>query len=330
MKINKILIFAEVNNAKINSVYYELLSKAKDLVSGPDAKIGCVIVGSKINPLVEEVSASGVDEVFYLDDERVNLFNIDFYSAALLRAVENFYPEVILVGATSIGEELAPTMGIKLKTGVAAHCLDVSINKNGELVQVVPAFGGKVVGEIYTPNTNPKIVSIKPGILTLKEHEKYQAKKVNLDNSILDITKSKIQAIEIALDISEEMDINKSDFVICAGYGISSCEITEDLKTISKGLNGSIGYTRPAIDSGMDANENNMIGTSGKSVKPKIYLGVGVSGSTHHICGIKDSEIIIGVNKDPKSELFNICDYKAVADGEKVIKELAELIKNQK
>lgn len=326
MNINKILIFAEVNDSKLNSVYYELLSKAKTLVSGSEAKTAAVLLGSEIDSVTDELKTSGVDEIFVIDDERLKLFNIDYYTALITDAVSAFKPDVVLVGATSIGEEIAPTMGLKLKTGVAAHCLDISIDENGELVQVVPAFGGKVVGEIYTPNTSPKIVSIKPGILSVTEFKKYEGTVTKLDVSSINNTNSKIQALGLSLDINEEMDIDKSDFVICAGYGISSCEVQDDLKTISKNLNGAIGYTRPAIDSGMAPNENNMIGTSGKSVKPKVYLGVGVSGSTHHICGIKDSEIIIGINNDEKSELFNLCDYKVVADGEKVIKELASLI----
>ena len=330
MKINKIMIYAEISNNKVSGSYYELLSKAKELLSDDDSKIACFIAGSNISPLIKEVSTSGADEVYSIDDKRLDLFNIDFLAASLLDAVNCFNPDVILISATSIGEELAPTMGLKLKTGVAAHCLDVSINEEGELVQVVPAFGGKVVGEIYTPNTNPKIVSIKPGLLSIEEIAKKQAMVTIIAPSILDGVSSRIEALEIALDTSEEVPIDKSDFVICAGYGISSCDIAEDLKTISSSLNGAIGFTRPAIDAGMASNENNMIGTSGKSVKPKVYLGVGVSGSTHHICGIKDSEIIIGVNRDDKSELFNMCDYKAVADGEIIIKELAELIRKQK
>lgn len=329
MTMNKILIYAEVSDDKVNPVFYELLSKAKELLPPVYGKIGCILLGESISGAIDELRDSGVDEIFSMDDSALKLFNMDYYCEAIYQTVIAFDPDLILFGATSIGEELAPTIGLKLKTGVAAHCIDIHLNENGELAQLVPAFGGKVIGEIFTPNTRPKIVSIKPGILPLKVHPKYQAKISNLSPTLLGSVISRIQALEIILDPKEDRSIEKSEFVVCAGYGLASKEISEDLKTISSYFNGSIGYTRPAIDAGMAPNETNMIGTSGKSIKPKIYLGIGVSGSTHHICGMKDSEIVIGVNTDHHADLFELCDYKAVCDGEKVIKELADLISTQ-
>lgn len=329
MSISKILIYAEINNSKVNPVFFELLSKAKELLPEPSRGIGCIILGESIDDAIFEISNSGVDEIFSVDDPKLKLFNIDYYSESICRIAAAFDVDLILFGATSIGDELAPTIGLKLKTGVAAHCIDINLNGSGELAQLVPAFGGKVIGEIYTPHTRPKIVSIKPGILSQKNHQKYQAKVTTFPSTFLSKVVSKIEAIEIVLNPMEDISIDKSEFVLCVGYGLATSEISEELKTISNYLNGAIGYTRPAIDAGMAANENNMIGTSGNSVKPKIYLGIGVSGSTHHICGMKNSEIIIGVNTDANSDLFDLCDYKAVCDGEKVIKELADLVVNQ-
>jgi len=325
MAINKILIYAEANDSLVNPVFFELLSKAKELIPEQDGKIACLLLGESIEKAVSVLANSGVDEVFSFDDNKFKLFNMDYYCEAICKIVPAFDPDLILFGATSIGEELAPTMGIKLNTGVAAHCMDIHISESGELAQLVPAFGGKVIGEIFTPHARPKIVSIKPGILSVKSHPTYQAKVSNFPLASLEGVASKIEALEVMLDPKEEMPIDQSDFVLCVGYGLATREISEDLKTISNYLNGAIGYTRPAIDAGMAESESNMIGTSGKSVKPKIYLGIGVSGSTHHICGMKDSGTIIGVNTDTNSDLFNLCDYKAVCDGERVIKELANL-----
>lgn len=327
MKLENILIFAEISNAKINPVYYELLTKAKEISGDKPVKLSCVLLGSALEANIDELKQSGIDEIAVMEDERLRIYNIDYYCAAIVNAVSVLDPDIILFGATAIGEELAPTIGIKLKTGVAAHCIDVRMNSDGEFSQLVPAFGGKVIGEIFTPLTRPKIASIKPGILGSACFEPNPAcRKINLNRKILDDTVTSIEAISTESEPFSDNTIEKADFVICAGYGVAHSDISDDLNKLALLLNGAVGYTRPAIDSGMARNERNMIGTSGKSIKPKVYLGVGVSGSTHHVCGMKDSELIIAINTDPKCEMFGVSDYKAVCDGKMVIRELVRII----
>ena len=332
MQLNNILIFAELKDQKINPVFYELLTKAKELAEISCAKGGCLkisglLLGSGLDAAGNELKASGVDEVFLLDDERLAIYHIDYYCAAISHAVSKLDPDVVFFGATSIGEELAPTMGVRLKTGVAAHCMDIKIKEDGKLAQLVPAFGGKVVGEIFTPSTRPQIISVKPGILSAAAQQTNpECRVIPIDQKILDGVASDIEALSVTTEQSRGISIDKAQFVVCAGYGISDVDSKEDLDQLAKLLNGAVGYTRPAIDAGLAKNEDNLIGTSGKSVRPKVYLGVGVSGSTHHICGMKDSDLIISINTDPNADLFQISDYKAVGDGAAVIKELVKIM----
>lgn len=327
MQIKNILIYAELNDSNVNPVFFELLTKAKELITDEKSKISCLLLGCNTGAPLEELKSSGIDEIYLLEDERLTIYNIDYYCAGISSAVSKIDPDIILFGATSIGEELAPTMGLRLKTGVAAHCMDVKMNDDGKLAQLVPAFGGKVVGEIFTPNSKPQIISIKPGILSsIPQQANKNCEITILDASILEDVSSNIEPVKIMLEPSQGIGIEKADFIVCAGYGIAKSDIKEELDELAKLLNGAVGYTRPAIDAGMAHNESNMIGTSGKSVRPKVYLGLGVSGSTHHVCGMKESDIIVSVNTDPNSEIFNISDYKAVGDGTSVVKELIKLI----
>jgi electron transfer flavoprotein alpha subunit len=330
MKLERILIYAEAGNSKINPVYYELLTKAKEISDDKPVRISCILLGSDLECYINELKQSGIDEIVVMDDERLKIYNIDYYSTAIVNAVSELDPDIILFGATAIGEELAPTIGIKLKTGVAAHCMDVRMNSDGEFSQLVPAFGGKVIGEIFTPSTRPKIASIKPGILNSACFEPNpDCRKTTLNRSVLDDTTTSIEAISTELESISENPIEKADFVICAGYGVAHSDISDDLDRLASLLHGAVGYTRPAIDTGMAHNENSMIGTSGKSVKPKVYLGVGVSGSTHHVCGMKDSELIISINTDPKCEMFSISDFKVIGDSKTVIRELVRIISEE-
>jgi electron transfer flavoprotein alpha subunit len=164
MENQRILIYAELNGGRVESSYFELLSKAGELFPSGGAEVAAVILGSGTENAIGELSGSGADFVYGMDDEKLRLFHIDYYAEAVLQAVKEFDADILLIPASSYGEELAPTLGVKLKTGVAAHCMDITVADDGQFIQMVPAFGGKVICEIFTPNTRPRIASVKPGM----------------------------------------------------------------------------------------------------------------------------------------------------------------------
>jgi electron transfer flavoprotein alpha subunit len=325
MDLKKVLVYAEITNSKVNGVYFELLSKAKDLFPDYNASFACVIAGSSIEEALEELKNSGVDKIYAIDDARLGIYNPDYYCAVLESAVADFDPDLFLIGATPLGEEIAPTIGQRLKTGVAAHCIDLIIKEDGSLAQMVPAFGGKVIGEIFTPKTRPQIASIKPGIFVTNKIEQKQSQVTAIDKKCLDIL-SRIKPKAIHRKESGKMPIEKAPVIVCGGYGTGSKENWEQLEKFAALLGAAVGCSRPVIDAGWLEDESSMIGTSGKSVRPKLYIGIGISGATHHICGMKDSGTIININNDEESEIFNVSDYMAVGNGSDIIKKVIELI----
>lgn len=329
MNIKKILIFVETAEGQINPVCYELLTKTRQLFPGEDINVAFAVLGTQLEDQLIELKVAGVDEIYALDDARLDVFNIDYYCAALSEAVKVYQPELLLIGATLRGEELAPTMGLKLNTGVAAHCMDIRIGKDGELAHLVPAFGGKVIGEIYIPDTKPQISSIKPGIFKAEQMPSRSAVINIMDSNILDQTQTGIKVLNVHQKVSSGMPLEKAEVVVCGGYGIGDRENWSNMEQLSDLLNGAVGCTRPAVDCGLALDETNMIGTSGKSIRPKVYLGFGISGATHHLCGIKDSGLIITVNSDDNAEIFKSSDYYAVGDAGEIIVKLNELIKDK-
>jgi electron transfer flavoprotein alpha subunit len=329
MIIKKILIFVETAEGQINPVCYELLTKTQQLFSGEEIRTAFAVFGSGLAEHLLDLKQAGVDEIFALDDARLKVFNIDYYCAALSAAVKAYEPELLLIGATMLGEELAPTMGLKLNTGVAAHCMDIRKGTNGELAHLVPAFGGKVIGEIYIPNTKPQISSIKPGIFKAEQMASRNAVISNLDLKVLDQTKTGIYVLHVHKKATSGMPLDKAEVVVCGGYGIGDKENWTNMEQLSDYLNGAVGCTRPAVDCGFATDEGNMIGTSGKSIRPKVYLGFGISGATHHLCGIKDSGLIITVNSDDNAEIFKSSDYYAVGDAGEIINKLNGLLKQK-
>ena len=311
MENEKIMVFAELQNGKINSAAIELLCKARELF-GEDAQLAFAIAGSYIDAQVRELEASGADAIYFMDDARLEHYHPDYTAAAAIALTETFDPDVLLIGATSLGEELAPVLGSRFGTGVAAHCVDLTL-KEGLFMQMVPAFGGKVIGEIYTPGRRPQIASVKPGIFQATPMEQRACKSERVSSDVLDSVNSAITYIDSEHREFEGLAVEKAEMVVCGGYGIGA----------------AVGYTRQVVDSGWVADERGMIGTSGKSVRPKVYLGFGISGATHHLCGIQDAGTIISVNSDSEAEVFKASDYTVKVDASKVIDALIKAIETK-
>jgi electron transfer flavoprotein alpha subunit len=329
MKNNRILIYAELKNHRIQNCSLELLTKARRIFPEKDVKIAFAAVGDGVGEAVKELSGSGADAVYAMESGKLKIFNVDYYSAALLEAVKEFKPDILLISATAFGEELAPTLGVRLKTGAAAHCVDLKTDKDGNFIQMVPAFGGKVIGEIMITKAKPQIASVKPGMFSAEKQEARDCQIIYLNSGAVEDCPSRIKAVRASEREPERIPIDKADIVICGGFGVGSRDNWEDVVTLANLLGGAAGNTRPAVDECWVRDEQNMIGTSGKTLRPKVYVGVGVSGATHHVCGMKDSGVVININSDANAESFKVSDYKAVADGPAVVKELIHLLKSE-
>ena len=172
-KNKDIWILAEYSDGKLNTAYKELLTKAKDLaVNMENSRVCSVVLGHKVDSIVKEVENSGADIVYSIDNEKLAIYNIDYYTAALEQLNFKYKPDLFLIGATARGSEIAPTLAARLHTGLAAHCIDIKLNEDNNAVCLVPAFGGKVISEILIPDHRPQMASVRPGILDAKEFEK--------------------------------------------------------------------------------------------------------------------------------------------------------------
>ncbi len=239
--------------------------------------------------------------------------------------LETYKPEGFLIGATAVGSELAPTIAAKVKTGVAAHCVDVTINDSANLVCMVPAFGGKIVSEILVPNHRPQIASVRPGILSAsKIAANANVEIIKCDSSVLDTFDSGISLIDFMPNEVHGQKLDQADIVVVAGRGVNTKEGWEHLQELAKRLNATIGNTRNFIDNGFVNDEATVIGTSGISIKPKVCLAFGASGAMHFVCGTLKSKMIISVNRDENAKLFDMSDCKVVGDVDKIIQALLQ------
>lgn len=312
-----IWIYAEQEDGKVNDSFYEMLSKAQNVAENlpSDSKIAAVVIGNELESAVLELRKSGVDIVYAVQHQKLSQYNPEYYPVTMAELAKMHHPLTIWVAASSQGAEIAPSVAAKLKTGLAAHCVDIFVNSNGEMVHIVPAFGGKVLSEILIPKSRPMMASVKPGIFRRSEISlSGEAEVIWEKATFLDGFESRIKLIAQEDIKVTGMPVEKAEVVVCGGLGVSNMENWEKVKKLAAVINAAVGYTRPVIDIELEQTDENMIGASGKSVRPKLYISFGVSGASHHVCGIKDSDMIISVNRDEKAEIFSASDYKVVAD----------------
>jgi electron transfer flavoprotein alpha subunit len=328
----KIWVHAEVMDGKIAEISLELLTKARGLAKelGDGAKVEATLIGSEVESEAASLSEYGASTVYAADSPSLAMYSPMTWVPVLTELAEKHRPDIYLFGATSTGAALGPALAARLRTGMAAHCVDLRINEEGLLAALVPSFGGKVIGEILCPRTSPQMASVKRGVF------------VKGDPSPVPLRLEKVPAPDYkggrghssgwveprnAVKLPPRgMPLCEANVVVCGGYGLGGEENWRRIEELAEYLGGAAACTRPAVDEGW-ADERRMIGTSGQSVRPKVYLGFGISGATHHICGMNESGVIINVNSDADAPIFEVSDFRAVADAAAILPLLIEALK---
>lgn len=319
----EIWILAEQNGGVIAPSFYEILAKAKSVyaTAAEEPCFTAVLLSGNEAPAAE-LKASGADQVLCAADPALAAYNPVLYGAVLAEMAEACKPDVILVAASAQGSEVAPAVSALLKTGLAAHCTELRLDEAEELHMIAPAFGGKLMGEYVIPNCRPVMASVKPGVFERGELPARDAEAIPFTPSCLKTCVPGIELVESEPVVETELPIEKAEVLICAGLGSAVSGNFEKVRELAKKLGASFCYTRPIADLGYMPNEHSMVGTSGKTVKPRLYVGFGVSGAAQHVCGMKDAGMIINVNSDENADSFKISNYKVIADCGAVLDEL--------
>ena len=318
-----IWVFVEQEEGCIAEVSFELLTAARQLSGkGGSAEVGAVLVGHKIKGLAQELLANGADRIFLADHPSLEKYLALPYTRVIGDLVKREKPEIFLLPATSLGADLAARLAARLNTGLSAHCTQLDINGRGELTQVVPAFGGKVMATILCPRHRPQMATVRPGVFRRREHRQgkgiIETLPVEIESEDL-----KQKVLKIHWEKKPSQTVEEAEVVVAGGAGIGNPEDWKWVEKLAGALHGAVGGTRPPLDEGW-ISEEQMIGQSGKTVRPKLYIGVGISGVIQHVVGIQDAKVIIAINNDPSASIFQSADLGAVADFRKIIPLLVE------
>ncbi len=322
-----IWVLAEQREGKLSEVAFELLGGGLKLKAKTGEEVCAVLLGDKVAGLTDELAAYGADKIYLAENHALKQYTNETYAPVLADMVNKYKPSIFLMSGTSMGMDLAPRVAAKVQTGLSAHAVDVDIDKNGHLVTFIPSFGGSVMASISCEKKRPQMSTIPAGFL--QKPERKAGKKAVIERVTFEIPKElKTRVVEIFHDEPKSMPLGQAEIVVCGGYGVGGKENWKIVEELAATLNASVGATRPACDEGWASLEEQMVGQSGKTIRPKLYIGVGISGAMHHIIGIKDSKVIVSINIDEKAPITESSDFVAIGDFKNIIPALITELKS--
>ena len=338
----EVWVYAEQEGGEINPASFELLAKATDLASSLGEKVGAVVVGKDIKGLAEELIAYGADKVYLAESELVKDFLPVPYKRAISQLIDKYKPQIMLFSATPLGRELAPRVAYNSKSGLTADCTELEIIDRSEdnqeftgiLMQTRPALGGNIMASIITRNSRVQMSTARPGVMKALEPDR--ARRGEIFEYIPDLTESDLGARILSAELHESTtDLKDANLIVSGGRGLKTKEgfakyIPQLAQSVGRFLRqeAMIGASRLAVESGF-IDHSHQVGQTGQTVKPKLYVAVGISGAVQHLTGMQSSDIILAINKDVKAPIFNVADYGIVGNLEEIVPKLINALESQ-
>lgn len=317
----------EQREGEIHPVSYELLAWGRDLADKLDVELSAVILGHGLRGKVQELIYRGADRVYLVDYPELENFSVDPYSRILVSLVKEYKPEVFIASATTMGRTIMPVLAAKLSIGLTADCTELDIEPETRLLlQTRPAIGGNVMATIKTPNHKPAMSTVRPKSKRPLPRDTSRKGELILKEFDGDFLRSRVKRVGFIRDETSESPIQDADIVISGGKGLKDSRNFQLLFELAQILGGSVGASRMAVDMGWIP-YSHQIGLSGKTVSPKLYMAVGISGAVQHLAGMSSSEVIVAINKDPDANIFKVVDFGIVGDLFEVLPVLIEKLK---
>ena len=317
-------VFAEQREKKIMPVVIELLGEGKKLAKEVGCELCAVLCGSEVEGLADELFEYGADKVYVADAPELEKYTTDGYTKVIFEAIEEYKPEIVLLGATHIGRDLGPCLAVKANTGLTADCTMLEIDATDKKIkQTRPAFGGNLMATIVCPNHRPQMSTVRPGVMTKAERtpgKKGEIVKLNVSFKEGDI---RTKVLDIVKSMKETVSLTDAEIIVAGGMGLGKAEGFDLLKELADKLGGIVASSRAAVDAGW-IDHAYQVGQTGTTVKPKIYIACGISGAIQHVAGMQNSEQIIAINTAENAPIFEVADYGIVGDLYKVIPAMIE------
>ena len=326
-------VFCEQRQGKMMPTSFELISEGRKLADELGEKLYGLLLGHEIEGIAKELGGYGADGVYVCDHPLLANYTTDGYTKVICDVIQEYKPEVMLIGATNIGRDLGPRLSARLTTGLTADCTGLDISPENDLLMTRPAFGGHLMATIICPRFRPCMATVRPGVMKKNVFDQAKADACEIVKPSFQLSGSDLntEVVEVVKAAKKLVDLIGADYIVSVGRGISKdvdggIKLAEELADV---LGGVVGGSRATIDSGW-LSADHQVGQTGKTVHPKVYIALGISGAIQHKAGMQDSECIIAVNKNDTAPIFEIADYGICGDLFKVTPMLIEAIKAAK
>jgi len=321
-----VMIHGEVTEGKLSAMATELLGCGRKLDDDMGQELSAVLIGSDVSGLAQEAIAFGADKVYVVDDPLLKDYQTDSYVTAMEKVAKEATPQIILLGQTSIGRDLAARLTFRLRTAATMDCVALDIDPDSKrLLQTKPVYGGNAQA-IFTYESDPQIATVRAKVMSPLERDASRKGEVITIEAGLDPSAIRTKVLEKVKEEVEGIKLEDAPVVVSGGRGIGGPEGFQQLEELAKLLRGAVGASRPACDNGWMP-DTSQVGLTGKIVTPDLYFAVGISGSSQHIAGCSSSKAIIAINKDSEANIFKEARYGVVGDWKKVIPAFTEKVK---
>ncbi len=333
-----VYVFAQQVDNELGGIAFELLGKAKDLAKDLNTDVTAVLIGSGVKDLATPLAEYGADKVIIVDDPELKDYRTEPYAHALASVINEYKPEIMLVGATAIGRDLGPRVSARVATGLTADCTVLEIGdfplvaKEGEeqlhnqLLMTRPAFGGNTIATIACPYNRPQMATVRPGVMQKIAPISGATAEIIEYNPGFTKNDNYVEILDIVKAVSDTKDIMDAKILVSGGRGVGSKENFKILEDLAEVLGGTVSCSRAVTDSGW-LPKDLQVGQTGKTVRPNVYFAIGISGAIQHVAGMEESDLIIAINKDESAPIFDVADYGIVGDLNKIVPKLTAELK---
>ena len=334
-----VFVFAQQVDNEISGIAFELIGKGKDLAKDLNTEVTAVLIGSGVKGLADELAAYGADRVIVVDDPELKDYRTEPYTHALASVINQYKPEIMLIGATAIGRDLGPRVSARVATGLTADCTQLDIGdfplvaregqeqKHNQLLMTRPAFGGNTIATIACPDNRPQMATVRPGVMQKIDRIEGAKAVVEEYNPGFTPDNKYVEILDVVKSITDTVDIMDAKILVSGGRGMGCPENFEMLKELADVLGGEVSCSRAVVDAGWEPKDL-QVGQTGKTVRPQVYFAIGISGAIQHVAGMEESDLIIAINKDETAPIFEVADYGIVGDALKIVPKLTEVLKS--